>query len=279
MAGINGLGKKRRYAKRNIAPLQGQAGAPGVAIGTIVVNFAVADLNTIPDRPVKNIDAEVAIFEKAVEGVREDIQAMLGRMKKALPDEDSLLFDVYLLMLESSGITGDIVSRIKAGNWALGALREAINEHVQAFNAMEDAYLRERGEDIRDLGRRILAKLRSNEPQEPKKYPLRTVLVGDEITASMLAEVPIKRLAGVVSVRGSQTSHVAILARAMNVSAVMGVDDLPVNRVDGVVLLLMAIPGAFILIHLVAYVMNLNIYCVKKLSFQKSLVHYVNCLP
>jgi phosphotransferase system enzyme I (PtsP) len=59
------------------------------------------------------------------------------------------------------------------------------------------------------------------------------VLVGEEITASMLAEVPIKRLAGVVSVRGSQTSHVAILARAMGVAAVMGVADLPVSRLDG----------------------------------------------
>jgi phosphotransferase system enzyme I (PtsP) len=62
---------------------------------------------------------------------------------------------------------------------------------------------------------------------------VRTVLVGDEITASMLAEVPIKRLVGVVSRRGSQTSHVAILARAMGVAAVMGVDELPVSHIDG----------------------------------------------
>jgi phosphotransferase system enzyme I (PtsP) len=231
--GINGLSGKKSRAKRSVAPMQGQPGAPGVAIGTIVVNFAIADLDAIPDRAVKDAKAEVAVFKKAVAGVREDIQSMLGRMKQVLPAEECALFDAYLLMLENSGIPGEVIKCIKAGNWASGALRETINEHVLAFNAMEDAYLRERGEDVRDLGRRILAKLRSSESQKIKKYPLRTVLVGDEITASMLAEVPIKRLAGVVSVRGSQTSHVAILARAMGVSAVMGVDDLPVARIDG----------------------------------------------
>ncbi|NOX75987.1 MAG: phosphoenolpyruvate--protein phosphotransferase [Gammaproteobacteria bacterium] len=231
--GINGLSKGAKGRARSITPLQGQPGSPGVAIGTVVVSFALADLKLIPDRKSEDTKADIAVFKKAVTGVKKDIQAMLERMKAVLPAEDRALFDAYLLMLEPNGIPADVIRHIKQGNWASGALREAIGEHVRAFDAMEDAYLRERGEDVRDLGRRILAKLRSNEPVAPKKYPLRTVLVGDEITASMLAEVPIKRLVGVVSVRGSQTSHVAILARAMGVSAVMGVEDLPVGRVDG----------------------------------------------
>ena len=158
---------------------------------------------------------------------------MLKRMTEVLPAEERALFDAYLLMLEGSGIFDEVIQRIKQGNWAAGALRDTIAEHMRAFDAMEDDYLRERAEDVRDLGRRILEKLRSQEPPKPKKFPIRTVLVGDEITASMLAEVPVKRLAGVVSRRGSQTSHVAILARAMGVSAVMGVDELPVNHIDG----------------------------------------------
>ncbi len=231
--GINGLSRGNGGRSRSMPPLQGQPGSPGVAIGTAVVNFAQADLELIPDREITDSKAEITVFRKAVAGVRKDIQAMLDRMKEVLPAEDRALFDAYLLMLEPNGIPADVIRIIKQGNWAPGALREAIGEHVRAFNAMEDAYLRERGEDVRDLGRRILAKLRSNEPVAPRKYPLRTVLVGEEITASMLAEVPVKRLVGVVSVRGSQTSHVAILARAMGVAAVMGVEDLPVGRVDG----------------------------------------------
>lgn len=231
--GINGLNDHKSSVIRSVAPLQGQPGAPGVGIGTAVVSYTGADLDAIPDRSVSNIKAELKEFKSAVKAVRKDIQSMLERMAEVLPAEDRALFDAYLLMLDSEGISGGVSRRIEQGNWAQGALRDTIREHVRAFDAMEDDYLRERGEDVRDLGRRILNKLRSKEPQKAKKFPSRTVLVGDEITASMLAEVPIKRLAGVVSVRGSQTSHVAILARAMGVSAVMGVADLPVSRLDG----------------------------------------------
>jgi phosphotransferase system enzyme I (PtsP) len=230
--GINGLNKKSHGAHDG-APLKGQSGAAGVAIGTAVVNYALANLDAIPDRPAGDVKQEIHLFKTAVADVRKDIQSMLTRMKKILPAEDRALFDAYLMMLEGDAITGEVIRRIKQDNWASGALRETIVEHIRVFDAMEDEYLRERADDVRDLGRRILEKLRTKDPQKPKKFPTRTVLVGDEITASMLAEVPIKRLAGVVSKRGSQTSHVAILARAMGVSAVMGVDDLPVSRMDG----------------------------------------------
>lgn len=230
--GISGLNHSE-HGTREIAPLSGQSGSPGVAIGTAVVNYALANLEAVPDRPASDVKQEVSLFKAAIKEVRRDIQSMLKRMEEVLSAEDHALFDAYLLMLEGDAITGEVIRRIKKGNWASGALRETILEHVHAFDAMEDDYLRERADDVRDLGRRILEKLRFNEPQKPKKFPLRTILVGDEITVSMLAEVPVKRLAGVVSKRGSQTSHVAILARAMGVSAVMGVDELPVNRMDG----------------------------------------------
>lgn len=231
--GINGLTKGKKDKKRGSVPLEGQPGSPGVAIGTAIAQFQVADLESIPDRIVDDVKAEVSRFRKAVTAVRRDIKSMLNRMSEILPPEDRALFDAYLLMLEGNGITGEVIKRIKNGNWAAGALRETISEHLRAFDAMEDSYLRERGEDVRDLGRRILSKLMAEKPKKRKTFPAKTILVGDEITASMLAEVPVKRLAGVISVRGSRTSHVAILARAMGVSAVMGVSDLPVGRVDG----------------------------------------------
>ena len=231
--GIDGLRQQDKSKKRSSAPLEGQPGSPGVAIGTAVAQFHAADLDSIPDRDVDDIKTEIASFRKAVNGVRREIRSMLERMSEVLPSEDHALFDAYLLMLESNGLTGDVIKHIKAGKWAPAALRLTITEHVRAFDAMEDAYLRERAEDVRDLGRRILSRLMADEPRKRKRYPQRTILVGEEITAAMLAEVPVKRLAGVVSVRGSRTSHVAILARAMGVSAVMGVDDLPVSRVDG----------------------------------------------
>jgi len=231
--GISGLSSRKGRRARSAEPLQGQPGAAGVAMGTVVVCYHDADLDTVPDREVQDTRAEVKKFKRAVEAVSAEIQAMLERMESVLPAEDRALFDAYLMMLDGDSLVGDTIARIRKGNWAQGALRDTIHEHLRAFDAMEDAYLRERAEDIRDLGRRILTKLVSEAPAEPRKFPTHTILVGEEITASMLAEVPIKRLAGVVSVRGSSTSHVAILARAMGVAAVMGVSDLPVGRVDG----------------------------------------------
>ncbi|MDH5371109.1 MAG: phosphoenolpyruvate--protein phosphotransferase, partial [Gammaproteobacteria bacterium] len=128
-----------------------------------------------------------------------------------------------------SGITRD---RIKEGNWAAGALRQTIQEHEQVFHEMEDSYLRERADDVRDLGRRILMHLQ-DVSQDAIEFPDNTVLIGDDISASMLAEVPRDKLTGVISVRGSRTSHVAILARAMSIPAVMGATDLPVGKIDG----------------------------------------------
>ncbi len=136
------------------------------------------------------------------------------------------------MMLRSENLVDGTIEGIRAGNWAPGALRETIVEHVSAFEAMEDPYLRERASDVRDLGRRILEHLQSTSPIQRSWEP-NTILVGEEISASQLAEVPVQYLVGVVSARGSSASHVAILARALGIPAVMGVDDLPVNRLEG----------------------------------------------
>ena len=212
--------------------LLGQPGAPGIAIGKICVMYPFADIRAIPNREVENVTTEIINFNAAINAVKKDMKDLASRLHDKLPTEERALFDVYSLMLDSESFTGVTRGRIEAGNWAPGALRETIEEHEQVFNQMEDAYLRERVEDIRDLGRRVLMYLQQNK-QESREFPPRTVLVGEEITASMLAEVPSQNLCGVISVRGSSTSHVAILARALGIPAVMGATDLPVGRIDG----------------------------------------------
>lgn len=212
--------------------LLGQPGAPGIAIGKICVMYPFADIRSIPNREVENVTTEIINFNAAINAVKKDMKDLASRLHDKLPTEERALFDVYSLMLDSESFTGVTRGRIEAGNWAPGALRETIEEHEQVFNQMEDAYLRERVEDIRDLGRRVLMYLQQNK-QESREFPPRTVLVGEEITASMLAEVPSQNLCGVISVRGSSTSHVAILARALGIPAVMGATDLPVGRIDG----------------------------------------------
>ncbi|MES9824430.1 MAG: phosphoenolpyruvate--protein phosphotransferase [Candidatus Thiodiazotropha endolucinida] len=212
--------------------LQGRPGSPGVALGTAVVVYPPADLDAVPDRSSKDPDCEEEEFRTAVAAVVQDLMAIEDRFEETLPAEDRALFDAWLMMLGSDSLIGNTVKRIHEGNWASGALRETIEEHAKVFDAMEDVYLRERASDVRDLGRRILMHLQQK-VAGPVDYPENTVLVGDEVSAMQMAEVPQGRLVGVVSAQGASFSHVAILARAMNVPAVMGLSDLPVNRVDG----------------------------------------------
>ncbi len=210
----------------------GVAGAPGVAVGTAHVLYPVADLDAVPDKQVDNPEVEVMRFQEALESVRADIRALQAKLSSLLPAEEQALFEVYLRMLDDSALGGEVMLLIRDGQWAQGALRQITQEHVHQFELMEDAYLRERAADIRDLGRRVLAYLQDNEGGKAEVEP-NTILVGEELTPTMLGEVDREHIVGMVSRLGSGNSHVAILARAMGIPTVMGCVDLPFNQVEG----------------------------------------------
>jgi phosphotransferase system, enzyme I, PtsP len=209
----------------------GVAGAPGVAIGRAVVAYRLADLDSIPDREARGIEQELARFGIAVTATREEIEDLKRRTETLLPAEERALFDAYLMLLGSDSLVHRTEARIREGQWAPGALRDTVRESVRVFEDMEDPYLRERGADIRDLGRRVLSHLLPVEGST-EEFPEGGILVGEDLTASHLAEVPIERLGAIVSAKGTGSSHIAILARALNVPAVMGVSDLPVSRLE-----------------------------------------------
>lgn len=210
---------------------RGLPGAPGVAIGTAVVSYTQADLNAIPDRCPLDVDLEVESFRAAVNQVKSELKELSERIADSVTPDEQMLFDVYLRMLEGDSLMRETIERIQLGNWAPGALRRVITEHVKVFEDMEDHYFSERASDIRDLGRRILSRLR-DEGERVRQVPAQAVLVGHEVTASQLAEVPQENLVAVVSATGSPNSHVAILARALGIPAVMGVDDLRTRQLE-----------------------------------------------
>ena len=210
---------------------RGKVGAPGIAFGTAVVVYPEANLNTVPERKVANIDGELTLFRVAIKEVRDEIREMGAKLSDRLKPEELGLFDAYLHMLDDSAIAGEVEELILQGHWAQGALRRVIELHAANFEAMDDSYLRERGTDVRDLGQRVLAKLQFSTGGRDK-FPRDTILVGDELTPSMLASVPRDCLKGLVAVRGSGSSHVAILAKAMGVPSVMGAEDLPIELLE-----------------------------------------------
>jgi phosphotransferase system, enzyme I, PtsP len=219
-------------AQAKEARFKGVAGSPGVAIGTAVVMAPSADLRSVPFKPCVDIDVEVAFFNECLAAVRNDIKAVGVTLKSRLNVQEQALFDAYLAMLDDASLGAEVIERIRQGVSAAYSWSEVILEHERNFSQISDPYLRERAADVRDLGRRVLSYLQEQQ-QQHRVFPDHVVLVGDELTASMLGEVPKEKLAGLVSVTGSGNSHVAILARAMGIPTVMGAVDLPFTQVDG----------------------------------------------
>lgn len=224
--GVVAVGKGTADAK-----FMGTAGCAGVAMGEAVVISPPADLRSVPYQVVSDINEEIAFFYRCLAAVREDIGRMGEELRTRLSREEQALFDAYLAMLDDASLGGEVIERIENGVCAPFAWAEVILEHEQTFASMNDPYLRDRAADVRDLGRRVLAYLQES-AQSCRVYPDNTILVGEELTASMLGEVPPDKLVGMISVEGSRNSHVAILARAMDIPTVMGVIDLPYTQLD-----------------------------------------------
>ncbi|WP_437879594.1 phosphoenolpyruvate--protein phosphotransferase [Pseudomonas sp. LRF_L74] len=231
---IRGLGKLGKGIQET--RFVGVPGAPGAAVGTAVVVLPPADLEVVPDRTIDDVAAELQLFKNALEGVRADMHQLSAKLASQLRPEERALFDVYQMMLDDASLGSEVTTIIKTGQWAQGALRQVVNDHVKRFELMDDAYLRERASDIKDLGRRLLAYLQEERKQN-LIYQDNTILVSEELSPAMLGEVPEGKLVGLVSVQGSGNSHVAILARAMGIPTVMGVVDLPYSKVDGIQLI------------------------------------------
>ena len=213
------------------AVIRGVAGAPGIAMGRAVIVSPEADLYAVPKREAVDRKSELRAFKTALKAVRSDIEQVAEQLSGELNPEDHALFDVYVRILDDATIGAEVATRIKAGEWAQGALSEVMIAHIQHFERMEQSYLRERAVDVKDLGTRVLAYLQAAD-KSVKEFPSAAILVGEELTASVLGEIPRENLAGIISVRGSGNSHVAILARAMGVPTVMGAVDLPYTRLQ-----------------------------------------------
>ncbi|MGH1487576.1 MAG: phosphoenolpyruvate--protein phosphotransferase [Cellvibrionaceae bacterium] len=214
------------------ARFKGMPGVHGIAIGTIVVYSPAADLSSVPFQRCDDPENEIRFFHESLGVARKEIQDLGKRLKDRLTPEEQALFDAYLAMLDDAIMTREVIDIINKGVAAPYAWSQVILKHAQTFSAMHDPYLRERSADVRDLGRRVLSCLQQSVEQE-RDYPDNTILIGEELTASVLGEVPREKLAGLVSIQGSASSHIAILAKTMGIPTVMGAVDLPFTQFDG----------------------------------------------
>lgn len=211
---------------------RGVPGSPGVAMGRGVVVYPLADLEAVPDRETEDVLADVLLFQEALSEVRHEMSVLGEKIAETLPEEERYVFEAYIRILEDEHFIAEVITEIQSGLWVQAALRIVIKRYIHQFESMDNVYMRERAADMRDLGQRILFYLQRGDRANMMFYE-KTILVGVEISAATLAEVPEGCLAGIVSVTGSSSSHVAILARALNVPAAMGVGELPYGELEG----------------------------------------------
>lgn len=213
--------------------LTGISAVHGVALGQAVVIYPLADLEAVPMLNVDNIEEEIIDFETALQAVRDEMMLLNQRLSPSLPEKERALFDAYLRMLDPESLGDAVIQEIKAGVWAQGALKKVVKHFVSEFEAMDNEYMRERSADVLDIGQRVLAHLQRSEQKE-LRYPARTILMGDQLSAAHLAAVPDDRLVGLVCSTGSKSSHMAIFAKAMNVPTVLNVGALSLAELEGV---------------------------------------------
>ncbi|GHE92298.1 phosphoenolpyruvate--protein phosphotransferase [Thalassotalea profundi] len=230
-AEASGLVSKYTQNGQWLKPLTGAAGASGVAMAPIMVVQLVADLNTVAIEKCQDIAVELQRLQQAIEKTFSDFETMSSQLGTIISDNSLDIFEMYKQLLDSANLGGEIAKKIHL-NWnAESALKLVVDSYILQFESLEDEYLRERASDIRDLGNRLLLNLQSlNAVQQSS--PEEFILLANDVTASMVADFQHQGLKGIVSFTGSSNSHAAILARALAIPAIMGVERVPYSKLD-----------------------------------------------
>ncbi|MEB3767190.1 phosphoenolpyruvate--protein phosphotransferase [Acinetobacter sp. MD2] len=226
----------------NYKTYQGVAGSGGIALGRAVVLYPPADLAAVPDRDAEDISEELELLDHAIHSVREEIQSLDHKMQDSLMSEERALFSVFLRMLDENALPAEIKEIIREGHWAQGAVRRVLDKHIAVFAQMEDDYLRERVSDLKDLGRRILASLQEADSGH-RELSSDSILIGEEISTAALVELPVDKIAAIVTTEGAANSHMVIVARALGIPTVVGVTELPITTLDDVEMIVDAYQG------------------------------------
>ncbi|MBK2124054.1 phosphoenolpyruvate--protein phosphotransferase [Fangia hongkongensis] len=215
----------------NALYFNGVSANDGVTRGNAFARYNITDIDNIPDKGTQ-VEDEETLFINAVNEVKANITEMLRRVTKMAGEDEGALFDAYLQIIDSRRFYDAIINLIREGIWVQSAVKQVTLEQASIFEKMDDPYLTERASDIKDLGKRILLAL-ENKSIKKSLYPQKTILVANEVTASMIAEVPKGKLKAVITEHGSAYSHAAIIAKALSIPFITNINALPVSFIDG----------------------------------------------
>ncbi len=200
---------------------KGIAASRGIGIGSIC-RIVEQDLS-FEAKVVADTAAEKDRFQKAIDEFVEETFAMAEDVRKNIGPQEADILMGHAVMIQDPAMSGEMFSMIDAGQCAEAALTAVCDMFHGMFSAMDDEMMRQRASDIADVKVCILKKLLGIQDVEISKLPAGTVLVCRDLTPSMTSQIVKENVAGIITEIGGVTSHSAILARALEIPAVLSV--------------------------------------------------------
>lgn len=212
--------------------LKGIGASPGIAIGKVLV----IEHSEIVIEKKDNIDIslEVKKLNDAVEISKEELQKVKEKVARELGEEESEIFGAHLLVLEDPEFIGEAENKIK--NESLNAeyaLNEVKDMFVAIFESMDNDYMRERAADIKDVTNRVLRHILGIKVVDLSSLDEEVILVAHDLTPSDTAVMDKTKVLGFLTNIGGRTSHTAIMARTLEIAAIVGLNDITKQVKDG----------------------------------------------
>src|SRR5438270_10708053 len=202
---------------------QGAGVSPGIALGAIHV--VRDDLDDVPRYHIEpsQIANEIGRFEAALIQTRTQILEMQQKIAESIGAKDAGIFDAHLLVVEDRTLIDEVLRKLEADlcnvEWVF---QEVATNYAETLSKIDDPYLRERALDIEDVTRRVIRNLQGKAPKAFLALTEPHILVAHNLTPSDAATMNSERVLGIATDLGSRTSHTAIMARSLNIPAIVG---------------------------------------------------------
>jgi len=215
--------------------LRGVVGAPGLALGPAYVLRTDEELPAVAGATVAAPDAarEMQRWRAARQQVEDALRRLAERARGSVGPAEAEIFEAQTLMAADPTLEEQVSAAVAAGGSAEAATREAIAGFAAQFGEMNDAYLRQRADDVQEVGRALLRALAGRAPLGLPQIPQGAILCATELAAGALVMLDRSTLAGIALGTGGVTSHIAILARTLGIPAVLGMGDFVSQVTDG----------------------------------------------
>lgn len=213
--------------------IQGISGSRGVAVGN-VYRYIQEEI-VIPDYTVAEdkVEEEIGKFAAAMAATLKQLDTIRQKALDEMGPEEAAIFEAHMQIAQDPSLSDGIKSLVESGHTnVVAATAQTIETFANIFLGMEDPYMRERGADIKDIGDRLMRNMLGMNPRGLSHISGEVILVAQDLAPSDTASLDKNVVKGIVTAAGGPTSHAAIMARTLEIPAVMGVGDIE-SFVDG----------------------------------------------